>query len=705
MNTINASWLSEFFSGERRSWIFVFKCLLAFYAAAGISMLLELQQPSTAMVTVGLVMHPQSGMVRAKGFYRAAGNVAGSLCAVMLIALFPQERTLFLLSLCLWVAICAGGAMKYRNFMSYGFVLSGYTTAIVALPAITEPTIIFDNAAMRVCEVLVGVIVSGVISDVVFPDRLGDVLRRSRKEHFDLFVSLAGEMFHGTLSRDAMERAHLRFVRSAVQIEDLRSSVIFEEPESRARSSRMQLHNLRYMAAATTFQSLYHLADRLERNGHPSTADALCELYAPIGEVLRSLPTEGADMYRLVECLGDCEARLPSLAADLRKHHGMTSAFLMEFDCGAAMIERFAAEMRDLAAIEATLRKNLPTPSTGTEAVHFKRSNDYVAPLVTVVRGFVTLGALCLFWMSSTWPSGPSAVLTASYFLGLLASSPSPVSASVNVTLGYAFGMTGAFFAEFYLLPGTDGFVMLVAATLPFILIGPYLLTRVATLPGMGTGYVMGFAGILALKNPMVYDPERFINDAIGSCLGVLACAAGFLVIPTIIGTPWLRDRQLAKLRRQVRVAASSPMRGLLYRCESANRDLLHQCVQFSEAGSADLRRLLTWGLAVHEAVRAIIELRQDAEHPDLPPPLKAQVQRAVEAVAALYDLPDERHWTGANHAVAAAVSLLSLARPRAGACCDAPLAHLLLLRAALRDDESVLADCIVPNQGLNHAT
>jgi hypothetical protein len=35
---------------------------------------------------------------------------------------------------------------------------------------------------------------------------------------------------------------------------------------------------------------------------------------------------------------------------------------------------------------------------------------------------------------------------------------------------------------------------------------GPYLATR-ATLPGVGAGYTLGFVYILALKNPMVYDP------------------------------------------------------------------------------------------------------------------------------------------------------------------------------------------------------
>lgn len=696
MIAINKPWLADFLVGERQAWIFVFKCLLAFYIAAWLAMLLQLEQPATAMVTVALVMHPQSGMVRAKGFYRAIGNVAGSLCALLLIAAFPQQRELFLLALSLWVAGCAGGAMKYRNFMSYGFVLSGYTAAIVALPAISDPTSVFDGAMMRVSEVLLGVIVAGVVSDVIFPDRLVDVLQRSRREHFEQFMAMAGGTRLGSTPRAHMEHAHLRFVRSAVQIEDLRSSVIFEDPETRARSSRMQLHNLRYMSAATTFQSLYHLIDRLQRQSHPGTAEALIRLYAPVSNALTAPTSQHLEPRILADRVAACEAELPMLAAELREALRDDADLQMEFDSGATLIRRFASELHDLTMLEARLRKAQGRLPDGIEHVDFKRSNDYVAPLITTVRGFLALSMLSLFWIDTSWASGPSALLTASYFCGLLATSPSPVSAAINISIGYALGMSGAFVVAFYLMPGSDGFMMLILASMPLMLIGPYLLTRNATLPGMGTGYVMSFAGILALKNPMVYNPEQFLNDAIGSWFGVVACGVAFMLIPTVIGTEWLRRRQLRTLRQQVTFVASSPMAGLLYHAESSNRDLLHQIVQHTRPDSDELRHLLSWDLAVHECVRAIIELRQDMQHAELPPPLKDTMQRAVDALARLYDAPDTQRWRDACRIVGHAIMLTTQALPRAQASCRAPLGHLLQLRAALRDDESALAPFIV---------
>ncbi|WP_430391749.1 FUSC family protein [Dyella sp. 20L07] len=698
-------WLAEFFTGERQAWIFVFKCMLAFYITAWLAMLFQLEQPSTAMITVSIVMHPHSGMVLAKSFYRAIGTVAGSLCGLLLMAAFPQQRELFLLSLSLWVGICAGGAVLYRNFMSYGFVLAGYTAAIVALPAINNPYTVFDSAVMRVSEVMLGIIVAGLVSDVVLPERLRQLLRRSAREHYGHFIEFARGSLGGAIPRGEMEQAHLRFVRAAVQLEDLRSSVIFEDPEARARSSRMQLLNLRYMAAATSFQSLHHLINRLQRNNHPRTAGALIKLYGPVGEALSPAPSERPVPRLLATRLEACEPKLPLLAAELREELRQDPELLLEFDSGATLLYRFVSELRDFTALEATLRESQGRLHGNVEKVDFKRANDYAAPLIAVIRTFLTMITLSVFWLWSGWPFGPSAMLLATIFSGLLATSPSPLAATANTWIGYALGMTAAYFVVFWLMPGSDGFMMLFLVTMPLLLLGPYLTTRNATLPGVGAGYTLGYVYILALKNPMVYSPEHFLNDAIASLFGLMMSGAAFMVIPTVLGTEWLRRRQLQQLRRQVTMAATAPMEGLLYRFESVNRDLFHQIVQFTQPNSAESRNQLSWGLAVHDCGRAIIELRQDMQHGDLPPPLTEAMQNAVAMLAQLYDQPTAARWQAADRAVDHAITLTTHTLPQARASCQPALAHLLQLRTALRDDESALAPYIVKATESAHAT
>jgi len=186
-HALNPSQLAEA-AGERRAWIFVGKSLLAIYIAAWLAMWLQLEQSATTMITIAIVMNPHNGVVPAKSFYRAIGTLAGSVCGLVLMALFPQQRELFLLSLLLWVALCAGGAMLYRNSMSYGFVLAGYTAAIVTLPAISNPLNVFDTAVMPVSEVLLGILVAAVVSDLVWPERRRLLLRQNARRQFAQFI-------------------------------------------------------------------------------------------------------------------------------------------------------------------------------------------------------------------------------------------------------------------------------------------------------------------------------------------------------------------------------------------------------------------------------------------------------------------------------------------------------------------------------------
>ncbi|PWK92327.1 FUSC family protein [Fulvimonas soli] len=672
-------WLGGFLAGEGRAWIFVGKTMLAMYLGAWLAMWLQLEQPATTMITVSIVMHPHSGMVLAKSFYRALGTLAGSLVGLALMGLFPQQRELFLPSLSLWVALCAGGAMRYRNFMAYGFVLAGYTAAIVALPAVGDPYGVFDSAVMRVSEVLLGIAVSALVSEVVLPERLRPILRQSARAHFTGFLAFVRGSTAGSIPREAMQDAQLASVRAAVRLEDLRASVIFEDPEVRLRSRRMRLLNQRYMAAATSFQSLHHLINRMQRGGRAAVAAALIALYRPLAAALTPPAGQAGDgLDALVPQLDACARALPGRAAELRA--GLAGdGERMEFDTGAALLARFVGELADFVATEQALRTGAAVRG-GVERVHFSRSTDMANAGLAVLRTFLTMLALSAFWLASGWAFGASAMLLATIFSGLMAASPNPVGSVLHTLAGYALGMLGAAVTVFGLLPGSDGFPMLVAGTLPLLLIGPYLSTRDG-LPGVGAGYTLGFVYILALKNPMVYDPEHVFNDAIAQLGGLALSGAAFMLLPGLAGTGWQRRRQLRQLRRLVWLAGTAPLAGLLWRFESRSRDLLLQAVTHTRPGSAESRTLLAWSLAVQESGRALIELRQDLAAGGLAPAARAAGEAAVQAVAALYRWPDAARWRAADRAVDTAIAL---APPR-------PRNHLYQLRSALRDDESPL--------------
>jgi len=670
---------------EAGIWLFVIKTLLAYYLTGWIAMRLALPQPSSAMLTTIIVANRQSGMVLAKSFYRGIGTLAGAAAAFLIVGLFPQQREPFLIALSLWVGLCAGGATLYRNFKSYGFVLAGYTAAIIAIPVIGNPPDVFDSAVARISEVLLGLLVSGVVNDTVFPSRMRDVLRRTARAQFAHFIGFVQRSAGGNVARDAIQNMHLRFVRDAVTLEDLRSSVVFEDADAHARSGHMLLLNQRFMAASTSFQSLHHLINRLQRSGQDVVAQALLELYAPIGTALDTPIEGGAAMRVLLPRLVTARKTMDALAPALRDRLGSDTQ-ASDFDTGASLLGRFAGELHAYVDTAAALQSPA-LPAGSIERVRFTYGVDFRDAGLATLRTTLTMLALAAFWIGSEWPMGASAMLIATVFAGLFATRQNPTQAAGALAGGYAIGMSAAFVCLFFVLTRMDGYTLFVAGSAPFLAVG-LLMMMWPSVAGLGLGYSMGFVYILTVKNTMVFDPVNFINEAVAQVVGVSASAIAFIVVPPAIGSRWLRRRQLERLRRQVGLAAKAPLPGLRHRFESVNHDLFSQIVAQTELGSNDSRSLLAWALAVHETGRALIELRNDMMNGQLPSDLSRLIDRAVEALARFYEGPDAATYLSARDTVSSAIVAASAhvsARPL--------LDHLQLIRLGLLDRDSVLAD------------
>jgi len=675
-----AAWLR----GAALDWLFVAKATFAVLLAGWLAMVFSLEQPGTAMMTVAIVIHPQSGMVIAKSFYRTLGTLVGCAVAFAIVGAFPQQRLPFLLSMASWIGLCAGGASLQRNFRSYGFVLAGYTAAIVALPVVGHPQNVFDSAVMRVSEVMLGILVAGVVSDAVLPQRLGDVLREGVRGQFANFIVFVRDSLRGALPRGELEKAHLRFVREVVQIENQRSSVVFEDAGVRLRSPRLRLLNHAFMAASTSYQSLHHLLNRLQGADHAAVRQRLMALAGELADALGpsgSEPRTAAQAPALARRLAGLRERLSARAGELRV--GLEArGDRLDFDTGAELTARIAGELHDYANAYAMLASPQAARGLAEPAAPFSHANDWAGAAVVVVRATLTMLAMGAFWLASAWPEGAGAMLIATIFSGLMASMPDPLRAIRTMLVGYAAGTIAGIACLYGVMIRMDGFVLFCAALVPFLLPGFYLAARPAW-AGVGTGYLLALLYTIAAKNPMGYDALHSINDGFSQLLGVGCAGVAFMLFAGTSDSPWLLRRLLRKLRMQLVHACELPLRGLLPRFESASRDVAAQVVAHTRAGSAPSREGLAWSLAVQETGRAVIELRTALANVDIPPAPRSRIEAALAALAALYARPGRERYRHARDLIAGAIDE-SAANPSL-------MAPLHLVRLALLDAGSVL--------------
>jgi uncharacterized membrane protein YccC len=140
---------------------------LRLWASVSLALLLafwlQMDNPSWAGTSAALVCQPSLGASLRKANFRLIGTLAGALATVGMMAAFPQDRWGFLLELAVWCGICGFLASVLKNFASYAAALAGYTAAIIASSAISDPSNTFLLAVWRGSEIALGIVCAGLV--------------------------------------------------------------------------------------------------------------------------------------------------------------------------------------------------------------------------------------------------------------------------------------------------------------------------------------------------------------------------------------------------------------------------------------------------------------------------------------------------------------------------------------------------------------
>jgi uncharacterized membrane protein YccC len=715
-------WRRGFFDWARSdgvTWVYIFKVLLAAFLTLWLAMRLELPQPRTAMITVFIVMQPQSGQVFAKSFYRFLGTLAGSAMMVTLIALFAQNTELFLGSLAIWVGICSAGAARCRNFRAYGFVLAGYTAAMVGLPALAHPDGAFMAAVWRVLEISLGILCATVISAAILPQTASAAMRNALYQRFGVFALFVTDGLRGRSKAESFEASNVRFIAEAVGLEGLRSVTVFEDPHMRRRNGRLSRLNSEFMGITTRFNALHQLLERLRVNGEEHVVAAIRPGLQDLAEVLdgfsgRALTSP--DAARLATALATYKEGLPTRVRTLRaifQDTDPSEAEQLDFHTAYELLYRFVDDLHSYAQTHASLADHRHERERWDEP--FTPQTNWWAAAASGIRASFILVVLGSYWVATAWPSGATMTLIAAATVGLSAATPNPKRMAFQMACGTFLGALIGFVEMFFIFPWIDGFPLLCVMLAPVIVLGSFLTSR-PQYAGVGLGLLIFFSTGSVPDNLTIYNPYTFINDYIAMVMGMLVCAAaGAIILPP--NSRWLWKRLEQDLRGQVVYAISGKLKGLASSFESRTRDLLHQAYGLAAGEPKVQKNLLRWMFVVLEVGHAIIELRKEQAilpvHPAYAEsqPWRQAIRVMGRALVRLFLQPNTSNLERALVAVDHAISRV--------AATDEPFAphfdtsalrrvksYLHFIRTSLLDPQSPLAAYAVAKpEGLAHAS
>ncbi|KAB8124713.1 FUSC family protein [Komagataeibacter medellinensis] len=202
--------------------------------ALGIALWWELGSPQWAALTVWMVAQGTRGKSVAKARWHLFGMVVGTICAVVLVAAFPQAPIMFILLLSAgigmfcFIGTLLPGPATMTNYRIHGMRASGFTYAIISLDGIADPEHIFMTAMARATYIVLGIVLESTVSSL-FQFKLGTRAQERLTANFMTAINGAAQTLAAVLAGNGQVLRQARGVFS--NITTLSDQIEFAEVE------------------------------------------------------------------------------------------------------------------------------------------------------------------------------------------------------------------------------------------------------------------------------------------------------------------------------------------------------------------------------------------------------------------------------------------------------------------------------------------
>jgi uncharacterized membrane protein YccC len=603
----------------------------------------NLDQPKWAMLSVFIVAQPRSGLVLAKSCYRIIGTLVGALIALLLVALFAQERVLFLGTLAMWIGLCTFASQYARNFSAYGFVLSGYTAAIVGIPGALDPVNAFYVAEARVTEISLGIIVTAAISHLIFPLSVTSSLCQKIREARGFFAQYVLAVCAG---RDE-GRLRAMILSQIAAVEKLLASAAFEDSEIRRQTDTLRLLNDASIRVICTSQGLGPRLSALQ------PTDGSCRDYVEnaIGQATTAIEgwnkatidaKELTERLRLARCTLALEKKRYFSVAGLENGAIPRLLILARLDTLFASIVDYSAAYRLFGQRMTRMRQR-------------SRSRSFHDPEQAAwagLRAALGVAIASTFWIIADWPSGATAAILSSVVAARLATMERAATVAITGALIFTLAPIPGFILIEVILPAASDFEMFAFILGPAIFLCAWLMGDERSPLKFMVGFLFGLfiPSVGGFQDRISYDAIGFINTSIAVIFAVSVGAILFTVIAPE-NPQAVRKRFVRTARRNLTRLADLDRSARFCELQTAMGDALGQFAAGLNPNDPNNVATLNAGVALVEVARRLIRLGSGVH--------RTKLEIAVTAaVAAFFDNPNRQRLSRAHELVLAGVKL-----------------------------------------------
>jgi uncharacterized membrane protein YccC len=482
---------------------FAIKTLLGGGLALWLALRWGLEQPSWALMTSINVAQPLSGMVVQKGLARLCGTLVGTFMSVAFIGVFAQTPWLFLLALALWLALCTACSTLLRSAWSYSFVLAGYTVAIIALPAVSHPLIVFDQAVARCTEICLGIVCATAASALLWPMRVERQLADQARQAWLNGLQTASATLAG---EEQGRKGLLEILGRIVAVDAQREHAWFEGSLGRERARAIR-------ALSQKLLILLRIARSVRRQWQQLDEAQAQRLMPWLQEVQAALETADPPSLLMLR------QRVWDAAQD-------DSNSSIEHYCLARMALLLDNAMAATLALQAVEEGKAPADVPDSLAVH----RDVPLALLFGSRSALAFLVMAGFWLGTGWVSAPGGMILTCVVCSLFASRENGAQIGMSFLRGIFLALPVAFFVGQIVLPQWSSFAMLCLAMGVPLFFGALGMAN-ARIGATATSFCLHFIVLVAPLNNMVFGVATFLNSGLSMLIGVGAAVLAFKLL------------------------------------------------------------------------------------------------------------------------------------------------------------------------------
>ncbi|MDM0015231.1 FUSC family protein [Variovorax sp. J22P168] len=499
-----------------RNVMYALNCYIAAMLALAVAFYFDLPNPYWAALTVYVTSQPLSAVVGAvwgRAFYRLLGTASALVIAILIIPNLVDTPFLMVFSIGGWVAICTYLSLLDRSPRSYAFMLAGYTTALVGLPVVADPSRIFDIALARTEEVAIGVLCAAMVQTLLFPRHAGGMLRnRLRAALEEMRKLIANSLGSGVPLPDASARRR-RMAVDLGEIHALSDNLRFENATAGDSAAHMRALETHLVEILPLLAAVEELVSDLRGQGLPS-GRALRVVEEVHAWVLSDGEPDPAHAARLLDA---CRSAAPPLGTDASWTEIITADLLAQLEGLVTAWQRSLALSDSLESPKAPTFVLIPQGCDLPRKLHLDRG---MAAYTGIAAG-VAVTATGVFAMTIGWSQGAIAVgITAAASMVLaVADDPAPAQRMLAGLTLVAVPVAAAY--QLAVFPLLDGFAMLAFALFPILMLtGLLLATPRLAMPGLGFG--LASQALISLQPSARGDLVTVVNVGVAVVIGAL---------------------------------------------------------------------------------------------------------------------------------------------------------------------------------------